>query len=159
MTTCKRAWIAWVVAISKSEHCAVVMLSLFSKILTIDTPELAHEVEVWVVFYSKSGPLFTEQYDVLPPNHLKSQSHEIDVIKIISLSNLTCILAALLPTCLSKFSAIGEVKTWISWLWVYDVLPLSEKRPWFMLQLGHCIAVFNIVLYLTKLQWVLTVQQ
>ena len=44
------------------------------------------------------------------------EAPRLDVIMIVSLWNLTCTSAALLPMCLSNFRAIGKVQTQISWL-------------------------------------------
>ena len=56
------------------------------------------------------GPLFTKRWGVIPPN---LEAAIFDVIMVVSLWNLTCISAALLPRCLSNFGAIGKVKIWI----------------------------------------------
>ena len=56
-----------------------------------------------------TGPLFTKWSDVLRPNSWSREATRLDVIKIVSLWNLTDISAATLPGCLPNSRAIGNV--------------------------------------------------
>ena len=56
---------------------------------------------------SDPGPLFITRWDVLPPNLVKSRSH--DVMIIVSLWNLAGISVVLLLKCLQNVRAIGKV--------------------------------------------------